>query len=57
MKEYSAKTPVELCAKIYKAHGWKRVPRENRWRRVKELYTISVDHAGERLVATPKPAA
>jgi hypothetical protein len=52
MKTHRAKTPVELLAKVYEYHGWRRAVGEERARRVNELYDVSIH--GDYYVATPK---
>ena len=54
MRTIRRRTMVELLAAIYEAHGWRRVAGESRTARVKALYTVTVDHKRNQLVAVPK---
>ena len=55
-RKHSAKTPIELLAKVYKAEGWTRVAGESRTKRVGKLYTVTVDHKRGVYIATPNVA-
>ena len=46
--------PADLLDAIYKAEGWTRREGENRTKRVKALYTITVSHRAGVYLATPK---
>ena len=47
---FTARTPIELLSKVYRAHGWVRKAGESRAARVQKLYKITT--AGDRYVAT-----
>ena len=51
-KSYRARTILELCAKVYAAHGWNRRVGESRTERVSSLYNVTVDHRTGFFVAT-----
>lgn len=50
----TARTLVELKAKIYAAHGWRRRAGESMAARIKELYEVTLDAKKNRFVATLK---
>lgn len=52
-KVHIAPTPLELAAKVYAWHGWRRKAGESRQGRVAELYRVFVDHKKNRYVAIP----
>jgi len=54
-RTFTARTTVELLAKVYKAHGWVRVAGESRTKRVAALYDIAIDNQRGVFVATKKP--
>ena len=49
----TARTMVELLAKVYAKHGWTRVAGESRTKRVGELYDVTADHQRGLFIATP----
>lgn len=55
MTRFTAKTPIELMAKIYRAHGWTRVAGESRTKRVTKIYTVMIDHGKGVFVAAKRP--
>lgn len=52
----TARTMVELKAKIYAAEGWQRKAGESQAARIKAVYNVVLDHKNNRIVATRKPA-
>jgi hypothetical protein len=49
-----APTAADLFHKIYKREGWTRVAGESRTRRIKQKYTLAIDHKARKFVATIK---
>jgi hypothetical protein len=54
MKTITARTMVELKAKIYKAEGWTRKAGESMGARIKAIYDVKLDAVKNRLIATRK---
>lgn len=54
MKRITAKTIVELKAKVYEAQGWVRVEGESMMHRIQNLYTVRIDQKKNKFVAIPK---
>jgi hypothetical protein len=54
MKKISAKTMVDLRAKIFKAEGWTRQNGESYAARIKTAYHVCFDTAANRIIATRK---
>jgi hypothetical protein len=52
----TARTMVDLRAKIYAAEGWKAVRGENKTRRLMTAYNIEMSARDNRFVATKKEA-
>ena len=55
-KTLTAAIPADLINKVYKAEGWVKVEGEVRVRRVKTVYSLTVDARRGVYVATPKEA-
>ena len=55
-KTLTAAIPADLINKVYKAEGWVKVADEVRVRRVKTVYSLTVDARRGVYVATPKEA-
>lgn len=57
MTKITAKTMVELRAKIFKAEGWVRVAGESYAVKITRFYNIAFDTKANRIVATRKECA